>query len=89
MSALETRVRRLEKRTRDSSAPRPHKQAAEEARAIDAEIRTTDRELAAIGGPLDEEAQAFFESLDGLSLDEKIRALEEEIAREELEREEA
>jgi hypothetical protein len=85
MGALETRVRRLEERTPGSPAPHPHGQAAKEIRAIDAEIRAIDKELEAIGESPDGWvcSEGGDERLEGLTLDEKIRALEEEIAREE------
>jgi hypothetical protein len=77
VGSLESRLRALEARS-----PTPRSGGlAEEVRTIDAEIRALDEELEGTEGPLDEETRAFFESLEGLSLDEKIAALEEEIAR--------
>jgi hypothetical protein len=82
------RVRRLETRARERGRPPTSSRTQEEAWAIDAEIARLEREMLAEGiDPYREsaEVQEFMESLEGLSLDEKIAALEAEIAREELE----
>jgi hypothetical protein len=87
VGSLESRLRALEGRGGKSKRP-PTSRTAEEFRAIDAEIRDLEEEMRAEGIDPREtlgEVQAFLEGVEGLSLDEKIRALEEEIAREEQE----
>ena len=79
------RVRRLEARERERP-PTPSR-TQEEARAIDAEIARLEQEMLAEGidpQSTPGEVQEFMERLEGLSLDEKIAALEAEIAREEI-----
>ena len=82
------RVRRLEARVRERERQPAPSRTQEEAWAIDAEIARLERELLAEGiNPQSTpgEVQEFMESLEGLSLDEKIAALEAEIEREERE----
>lgn len=81
------RVRRLETQARERGRP-PTSRTLEEIRAIDAQIARLDAEIRALGGdpqPSPAEVQAFMERFKGLTLDETIEALEEEIAREEQE----
>jgi hypothetical protein len=83
------RVRRLETRARERGRPPAPSRTQEEAWAIDAEIARLEREMRTEGiDPNHESAavQEFMERFEGLSLDEKIAALEAEIEREELER---
>jgi predicted nucleic acid-binding Zn-ribbon protein len=80
-------VRRLEERSREVESP-PTSETLQEIRAIDAEIARLEREMRAAGiDPQDTpaEVEAFFARFKGLTLDEKIEALEQEIAREEQE----
>jgi hypothetical protein len=84
VGSLDRRLRALEGRT---PAPPPGG-LCEEIWAIDAEIRTLEREMKASGidpQPTPGEVQAFLERFEGLALDEQIAALEDEIAREEQE----
>ena len=81
------RVRRLEERGREVESP-PTSEALQEIRAIDAEIARLEDKIRALGkNPQDTPAEvgAFFARFEGLTLDEKIEALEGEIAREEQE----
>jgi hypothetical protein len=80
------RVRRLETQARERGRPPGPSRTQEEIRAIDAEIARLERELRAEGidpWPKPGVVQAYMESLEGLTLDEKIAYLEAEIAREE------
>jgi hypothetical protein len=77
------RVRRLEERGREVESP-PTSETLQEIRAIDAEIAKIEEEMKALGkNPQDTpaEVEAFFARFKGLTLDEKIKALEEEIGR--------
>ena len=83
------RVRRLETQARERGRPPAPSRTQEEIWAIDAEIARLKQEMLAEG--IDPQStpgdvQEFMERLEGLSLEEKIAALEAEIAREELER---
>lgn len=79
------RVRRLETHARERGRPSAPSRTQEEAWAIDAEIARLEREMLAEGidpQSTPGEVQEFMEGLEGLSLDEKIAALEAEIERE-------
>lgn len=82
MGSPKSRLRTLEGRS--ASAPPPGR-AQQEIQAIDAELRRIEDEMRACGedphAEPDPETRAFFESLEGLTLDEKIEALERELAR--------
>jgi hypothetical protein len=78
------RVRGLEAQARERGRPPTPTRTQEEAWAIDAEIARLEREMLAEGidpQSTPGEVQEFMESLEGLSLDEKIAALEAEMER--------
>ena len=85
MGSLERRLRALEVCNLQEEPPTSG--TLEEIRAIDAEIARLEREMLAEGidpQSTPGEVEEFMESLEGLTLDEKIAALEAEIAREEI-----
>jgi hypothetical protein len=82
------RVRRLETQARERGRSRTPSRTQVEAWEIDAEIARLEGELLAEGMDPQStpgEVQEFMEGLEGLTLDEKIAALEAEIEREERE----
>jgi len=88
VGSLRQRLGRLER----TNAPKPEIPAsglAAEVRTLDAEIKELDGQIAGLKATMTEgelraraaEDEAFMASLSGLSLDEKIEAVEAEIAR--------